>query len=270
MENERNLQLKALKLIDRFNPSCDSNCWAFEKIDKQEFLVSLRRMIESPQTISQGVHPLCGIASMLKIAVELDPVGVVKMGAHLFAKGVYQKPSFLQKKVRAPKSLRKVENVKGLSPAEHVLQTTIKSFYNPITGYNNKPGTLFNEWQGITFPFQLSNFLKSYFKIERIDFPTFRHSVKDIQNAINEGTSLLAWTSWNQMIHPGGKFKLLKQHYVILRQVIRVGKQVQVIIDNPRQKDKEVQHLVFETEKQFYKALIGVYAFRRKSVYTKI
>lgn len=254
---------KALQLIEKFNP-LNAKTPAFEKLDKDEFLFSLKKMIENPVTISQGVHPLCGIASLLKIAAELDPVGLVKMGAHLFAKGVYQTPSFLLKRIKTPKALRRMENKKGLTPAEHVLQTTIKSFYNPLTGYNNKPGTLFNEWQGITFPYQLANFLKSYFKIERVKLPTYNHSVEDLDTALKSGLSLIAWTSWNQMINPGGKFKLLHQHYVILKKIERVGTEVHLIIDNPRKTSHKLQRFKFQNETQFYNAIIGVYAFKRK------
>lgn len=264
MEKVINLHKReALQLIEKFSPAKDCK-WSFEKLNKDEFILSLKKMIENPHAISQGVHPLCGIASLLKVAAELDPVGLVKLGAHLFANGSYQTPSFLYKKVKAPKSVRKMKNYKGLSPAEHVLETTIKSFYNPLTGYNNKPGSLFNEWQGITFPHQLANFLKSYFKIERVTLRTFLHSVDELDKALKAGVSIMAWTSWNQMINPGGKFRLLHQHYVILKKIERIGNELHVVIDNPRKNHDKLQVLKFQNESQFYKAVIGVYGFKRK------
>ena len=146
-------QLKALKLIDRFNPKCVEESWAFPNIELNEFLESLKQLIANPVGINQGVHPLCGIACAIKIAAELDPVGLVRMGAYFFANGKYVSKSFLDKPIKVPSKLKSMEPIAGLTPASYVLQATIKAFYNPVTGYNNKPGTKYNEWQGITFPY---------------------------------------------------------------------------------------------------------------------
>ncbi len=267
MNRTMNLQqVKALHLIDRFNPKCVKEHWAFPKIEKSEFLESLKLLVANPASITQGVHPLCGIACALKVAAELDPVGLVKMGAYFFANGKYESRSFLEKSIKVPNKLKVMEPTAGLSAANHVLQTTIKAFYNPVTGYNNKPGTKYNEWQGITFPYQLKRFLKAYFKIKQIPARTYRHTVEEIQELLKKPIMLMAWTSWNQMKNSGGKFKPLQQHYVIIKKVERVGEEVHMIIDNPRKSHDKLQRFKFKNEKDFYKAIIGIYAFIRKDI----
>ncbi len=264
MEKTANLkQKKALKLIERFNPAVESDELAFDKMGKADFAASLQKMIEEPASITQGAHPICGVASALKIAGELDPVGLVKMGAHLFAHGVYQMPSFLLKKIKVPKSVQNMKHSNGLSPAEHVLETTIKAFFNPITGYNNNPGSLFNQWQGITFPHQLANFLKDYFKIDRVSLPKFRFTTDELESALNSGISVLAWTSWNQMKKPGERFKLLEQHYVVLKKLERVDDGFNLWVDNPRKNNAELECFKFENATQLKKAVIGIYGFKR-------
>lgn len=257
-------QVKALKLIDRFNPKCIEETWAFPQVDKSEFLTSLKQLVSNPRGITQGVHPLCGIACAMKVAAELDPVNLVKMGAYFFANGEYVSRSFLERSIKVPSKLKKMKATDGLTPANFVLQTTVKSFYNPVTGYNNKPGTKYNEWQGITFPYQLKRFLKSYFSIKQVPARTFRHDIEEIQELLKRPAVVMAWTSWNQMKNPGGKFKVLQQHYVIIKEVKRVGKEVHLIIDNPRKKNDKLQLFKFKNEKDFYKAIIGIYAFQRK------
>lgn len=260
MHNE---QLKALKLIDRFNPKCLDEFGAFQQIDRYQFLNSLKDLIQKPVSITQGEHPLCGIACAVKIAAELDPVNLVKMSAWFYARGKFEPGSFLKKRIAAPQHLKNATPVAGLSPANHVLQTTIKAFYNPLTGYNNKPGTKYNEWQGITFPHQLRKFLTNYFKIKRVPVRTFRHSIEELQKLLEKPVVLMAWTSWNQMKNPGGRFKLLEQHYVLIKAIQRKEEKVEVIIDNPRKKHDYYQSFTFPNEKAFYKAIIGVYGFER-------
>ena len=220
--------------------------------------------MQNPVGINQGVHPLCGIACVMKIAAELDPVGLVKMGGYFYANGKYQSTSFLNKSIKVPTQLKNMKPTAGLTPASFVLQTTIKAFYNPVTGYNNKPGTKFNEWQGITFPYQLKRFLKNYFKIVQIPARTYRHTIEEIQELTRKKAIIMAWTSWNQMKKSGGKFKLLEQHYVIIKQVKRVGDQIQMIVDNPRKTHDKLQLFKFNNEADFYKAIIGIYAFKAK------
>lgn len=258
-------QLKALKLIDRFNPKCVEETWAFRKIERHAFLDSLRQVIVNPVAVTQGVHPLCGIACTVKIAAQLDPVNLVKMGAYLFANGQYLSRSFLSKPIKVPGKLKKMEPQAGLTPANFVLQATIKSFYNPITGYNNKPGTKYNEWQGITFPYQLKRFLKGYFNIKQIPAKTYRHTIEEIQELLQKKAAIMAWTSWNQMKNPGGKFKLLEQHYVIIKGLDRVGDEVHLTVDNPRKSHDKLQVFKFKSDKDFYKAIIGIYAFVSKT-----
>ncbi len=260
-----NQQLKALHLIDRFQPKCEQEFWAFPLIQKEDFLESLKQLVANPLNISQGNHPICGITSAIKVAAALDPVSLVKMSAHFFANGKYETPSFLLKSIKVPKVLKKSENTAGLSAASYVLQTTIKSFYNPLTGYNSKPGNKYNEWQGITFPHQVSNFLTNYFRIQRVPAKTFFHTIKEIQSLLNDGNQIIAWTSWNQMKNPGGRFKLLQQHYVVIKSVENVEGQIHLSIDNPRKGDESSALFKFENEKQFYSAIIGIYAFKRKA-----
>lgn len=255
-------QTKALHLIDRFNPKCVKNNGAFSQISKNEFLDSLKQLVLNPVGITQGVHPLCGIACAIKIAAELDPINLVRMGAYFYANGEYISRSFLDKSIKVPKSLKNTAPAAGLTPASHVLQTTIKAFFNPVTGYNNRPGSKFNEWQGITFPYQLKRFLKSYFKIEELPARTYFHTIEEIQGLLEKSAEVLAWTSWNQMKNSGGKFKLLQQHYVIIKKVERVGEEVHLIVDNPRKSHDKYQKFKFNNEKDFYKAIIGIYAFR--------
>lgn len=257
-------QLQALKLIDRFNPKCLDENTAFSAISKDEFLASLRDLVRNPATITQGVHPLCGIACVMKIAAELDPINLVKMGGYFYANGNYTTRSFLTPPIKVPTHLKQMKPTAGHSAANFVLQSTVKAFYNPITGYNNKPGTKFNEWQGITFPFQLKRFLKTYFDIQVVSMRTFRHTIEEIQSQIDQGVTLLAWTSWNQMKNPGARFKLLEQHYVIIKKIERKGTEIYLTIDNPRKSHDKLQVLKFENEKQCYKAIIGVYGFKRK------
>jgi len=257
-------QARALKLIDRFNPKCVEENWAFPLISKNDFLSSLKQLVRNPAGITQGIHPLCGIACAVKVAAELDPVNLVKMGAYFFANGKYVSRSFLDKSIKVPGRLKKMEPTDGLSAAGFVLQTTIKSFYNPLTGYNNKPGSKYNEWQGITYPYQLRKFLKRYFQIEEVPVRTYRHTIEELQGLLRKQVSLLAWTSWNQMKNSGGKFKLLEQHYVLIKSIKRNGEKVEVVIDNPRKKNDHYQRFIFNNEKDFYKAIIGVYGFRRK------
>lgn len=257
-------QLKALQLIDRFNPKCIENTTAFKKINLQEFLDSLKTLISNPQGISQGNHPICGVSCAVKIAAQLDPVGLVKMSAYLFANGEFRLRSFLVKPIKSPANLRKTIPIAGLTPANHVIQTTLKSFFNPITGYNNKPGTKFNEWQGITFPYQLRSFLTSYFKIKEVPVSTYHHTIESLQTLIADDTILMAWTSWNQMKNPGGRFKLLEQHYVILKAIEVVGNSVHLTIDNPRNAGENLQKINFNSEKDFYKAIIGVFGFKTR------
>lgn len=264
MEKTVNIeQSKALKLIERFNPKCLDKYGAFQQIDRHQFLNSLRELIHQPASITQGEHPLCGIASAVKIAAELDPVNLVKMSAWFYARGKYEPGSFLRKKIAVPQHIKNATPVAGLSPANHVLQTTIKSFFNPITGYNNKPGSIFNEWQGITFPHQLRQFLTNYFRIKTVPVRTYRHTIEELQLLLQKSVKLLAWTSWNQMKNPGGRFKLLEQHYVLIKSVQWKGQEVELIIDNPRKKHDQYQQFMFPNERAFYKAIIGVYAFDR-------
>jgi hypothetical protein len=260
MVNER---AKALKLIDRFNPKCVESKRAFVQVEKDDFLISLREMISNPLSINQGNHPLCGIACVIKIAAELDPVGLVKMSAHLYANGVYA-PSPLKSSIKVASNLKNMKPVAGLTAANFVLQTSVKSFYNPVTGYNNKPGTKFNEWQGITFPYQLRQFLTRYFKIDSVNARTYFHTIEEIQGLLAKPAMIMAWTSWNQMKNPTAKFKLLEQHYVIIKKLERKGAEVILTIDNPRKSHDRLQVMTFANEKLFYKAIIGIYAFRGK------
>lgn len=255
-------QVKALMLIDRFNPKCGLENRAFPLIQKDEFVSSFKALIHNPVNISQGIHPLCGIASAIKIAARLDPVGLVKMGAHFFARGSYSNRALIQKPIKVPSKLKGMKNGHGLSAAGFVLQATIKSFYNPLTGYNNQPGTKYNEWQGITFPHQVCRFLKSYFNIQRLPARTFGHTVEEIQGLLNQKAMVMAWTSWNQMKNPGGKFKLFEQHYVLIKEVRQDGEKVELLIDNPRKGEEDPQEFIFQNKKQFYKAIIGIYAFK--------
>ena len=265
MSNTLNFrQLQALKLIDRFNPKCLDGKVAFSAITKEEFLNSIRDLISNPLAISQGVHPLCGIACVMKIAAELDPVNLVKMGGYFYANGEYITRSFLTPPIKVPSHLKNMKAAAGHTSANFILQSTIKSFYNPVTCYNNKPGTKFNEWQGITFPSQLRKFLKTYFDIDSVPMRTYRHTIEEIQSKLKEGITLMAWTSWNQMKKHGGRFKLLQQHYVIIKNIERFGTEIHLTIDNPRKTHDKLQVIKFENEKQCYKALIGVYGFKRK------
>jgi hypothetical protein len=260
MVNER---VKALKMIDRFNPKCVESKRAFAQVEKDDFLISLREMISNPMIINQGNHPLCGIACVIKIAAALDPVGLVKMSAHLYANGIYA-PSPLKSAIKVPSNLKNMKPVAGLTAANFVLQTSVKSFYNPVTGYNNKPGTKFNEWQGITFPYQLRQFLTRYFKITSVSAHTYFHTIEEIQGLLSKSAEVMAWTSWNQMKNPAGKFKLLEQHYVLIKNIERKGAEVILTIDNPRKSHDRLQVMNFASEKLFYKAIIGIYAFRGK------
>lgn len=257
-------KVQALRLIDRFNPNCADSFPAFRAIEQEDFVASLRELVRNPAGISQGWHPLCGIACVIKIAAELDPVNLVKMGAHLYAKGEYRKGWFMTPVIKVPSNLKTATPVGGHTAANCVLQTTVKAFYNPVTGYNNKPGTKFNEWQGITFPYQLRRFLTHYFQIERIPVRTYRHTVEEIQTLLAQNVTILAWTSWNQMRKPGAKFKLLEQHYVLIKGIERVGEKVHLTIDNPRKSGDNLQVLKFDNESQCYKALIGIYGFKRR------
>ena len=74
----------------------------------------------------------------------------------------------------------------------------------------------------------------------------------------------MAWTSWNQMKNPGGRFKLLEQHYVILKAIEVVGNSVHLTIDNPRNAGENLQKINFNYEKDFYKAIIGVFGFKTR------
>lgn len=121
----------------------------------------MRDLVSNPLAISQGVHPLCGITCVMKIAAELDPFNLVRMGGYFYANGEYITRSFLTPRIKVPSRLKNMKASAGHTSANFILQSTIKSFYNPATAYNNKPGTKFNEWQGITFPAQLGKFLKT-------------------------------------------------------------------------------------------------------------
>lgn len=257
-------QLQALKLIDRFNPKYLEENVAFSGVDKDDFLASLSDLVRNPIAISQGVHPLCGIACVVKIAAELDPVNLVKMGGYFYAIGNYTTRSFLTPPIKVPTYLKQMKPAAGHTTASFVLQATFKAFYNPVIGYNNKPGSKFNEWQGITFPFQLKRFLTTYFDLEVVALRTYRHTLDEIQTHLKQGITLMAWTSWNQMKNPGGRFKVLEQHYVLIKKLERIGNEVQLTIDNPRKKNNKLQVLKFQNEKQCYKALIGLYGFKRK------
>ncbi len=257
-------QQKALQLIDRFKPIYGESFPAFHGIDSSDFVVSLRELIQNPEGINQGSHPLCGIACALKIAAELDPVNLVKMAMDLYSKGEYGSGSFLRSSIKVPKQLKSATPSAGHNAANSVLQTTIKSFYNPLTGYNNRPGSKFNEWQGITFPYQLRRFLTYYFQIERIPARTYLHTVQEIKTLLDKGVVIMALTSWHQMVKPGAKFKLFQQHYVLIRGIERFGQEVHLIIDNPRKYNDKLQVIKFDNETQCYKALIGIYGFKRR------
>lgn len=255
-------QAKALQLVDRFNPNCIGEYGAFNRINKYEFLDALKESIQKPITINQGEHPLCGIACLVKIAAELDPINLVKMGAHFYANGRFNSPSFLKKSIKTPRHLQGDKPQNGLSASNHVIQTSIKSFLNPITGYNNRPGSKFNEWQGITLPFQIKRFLTTYFKIQSVPARTYFHTIQEIQKLLKDDAVVLAWTSWNQMIHPGGKFKMLKQHYVLIKSIKTEGKKVWLTIDNPRKRTGQLQEFKFNSPKEFYRAIVGIYPFK--------
>ncbi|WP_070138057.1 hypothetical protein [Crocinitomix algicola] len=257
----RHEQTKALMLIDRLDRDELKYSIAFSNINLKEFLHSLKSIIDNPLLITQGAHPLCGIACLVKIAAALDPITLVKMSAHFIVNGRYQPPSFLLKRVKVNKNILQMEPSGGLTPADHVLQLSLKAFMNPISGYNNKPGTKFNDWQGITFPYQIRKFLTRYFKIEEVPIRNFSFTPEYLSDVLRLGVKVLAWTSWNQMRNPGGKFKILEQHYVLIKRIDIVGETVKIWVDNPKVKSAELQEFSFNSRKEFKKAIIGVYAF---------
>ncbi len=264
MENgNRVAQVQALNLLNKFSPKCNGLEVAFPGISVEEFKDSLIKMIENPSEITQSSHPICGITTALKVVAILDPVALVKMAAQLFANGVYQPKSFLVSKIKTSKSLTVEQERFGLSPAEFVLQTSIKAFYNPITGYANKPKTVLNNWQGITMPYQIKQFLTGYFRIQLIPAKTFLHSIRDIQKHLSSGNQIIAWTSWNQFKNPGGKFKITQQHYVLIKELKQVDKKIYLTIDNPKNR-KQTEEFIFPDDKSFYKAIIGIYPFVKR------
>jgi hypothetical protein len=93
---------------------------------------------------------------------------------------------------------------------------------------------------------------------------TYFHTIEEIQGLLSKSAEVIAWTSWNQMKEPAGKFKLLEQHYVLIKNIERKGAEIILTIDNPRKSHDRLQVMNFASEKLFYKAIIGIYAFRSK------
>jgi hypothetical protein len=256
-------QRKALALIHRFHPVCDGQNWAFPMIEKDDFLASLKELIQHPEGITQGKHPICGITCAIKVAAVLDPINLVKMAAHLFANGYYQHRSFLISRIKVPKNLSEVSDFHGLSAAEFVLTATIKSFYNPLTGYQANPNSWLSNWQGVTFPWQISKFLTTYFSIELVPSKNFRPGLAEIQNLVHPSIQIVAWTSWQQFKKPGSRIKLTAQHYVLIKDVTVGPYGLSVEIDNPKNR-KDTEEYKFVMNREFTAAVLGVYGFRRK------
>jgi hypothetical protein len=110
----------------------------------------------------------------------------------------------------------------------------------------------------------LRQFLTRYFKIDSFSARTYFHTIEEIQGLLSKSAEVIAWTSWNQMKNPAGKFKLLEQHYVLIKNIERKGPEIILTIDNPRKSHDRLQVMNFASEKLFYKAIIGIYAFRSK------
>lgn len=255
---------KAIALTENINPRVFKKEVAFQHIQPSEFIASLKSIIENPQLIKQGGHPICGVSVALKIAAEIDPITLVKMAVNIFVNGTYNPGSFLLRKITVPERILNEEKYNGLNAALFVLQVGIKNFLNRFTVYKANPKHFFGQLQGITYPWQIKRFLTDYFKCDSISKSLYRNDFERIHVALEKGHHVLALTSWNQMKSPNQRFKLLDLHYVLIRGIEKTAKGITIFIDNPAGHTNELEVFTFENDNALRKAIRGIYAYNKR------
>jgi len=270
----------ALDEVDKFANDASRNNTKWSNLSKADFANDLKTILADPDYIRQGNHPTCGIACAIRTAANQEPMVIARMAISLYETGEYIREdiSFMDgledgnggRVIHADEDLYSVANnpssLNRLNSAEFVLQTSIRSTFN-LSGYDNQPNKIilgkiqWGQIQGITYPGDVTNFLVNGVGLENVTESTFGASPAVINNAVNNGYTVLALTSWEEF--NGGSFNIQSMHYIQLEAVYHDQGRGRFTVHFLNPHDRSLFQNVDLSEEQYDDSIMQIFIFKQ-------
>ncbi len=193
---------KALSKIQATRTDCSIGT-VWNKINKEDFLNDLTKIVNSPSSVDQGNTNLCGIAAPLIAFAEKKPIEFVDMALEFYQTGRY-------KGLESNSDLHSTSPSNGLNNAEYVLMTSIKNGLNSFLSYDPRNDSGLS---GMTMPKDIDN-LMNIFGFQKVA----NANLKDINRSEYSCILLINWNGFSggskDKIKNGSKVNF-PTHYIL-------------------------------------------------------